>query len=86
MGELKSRFIQAPAGRHPLLSEKLTSSFIMIKHIFWCVHDSQISIYDSKLECSRSVSGIAGALDSALTGASLAPVQNSHSDQGKSCV
>ncbi|KAJ0047691.1 hypothetical protein Pint_15688 [Pistacia integerrima] len=29
---------------------------------------------------------IAGALDSALTGASLAPVQNSHSDQGKSCV
>ncbi|XP_031260478.1 conserved oligomeric Golgi complex subunit 2 isoform X2 [Pistacia vera] len=29
---------------------------------------------------------IAGALDSVLTGASLTPVQNSHSDQGKSCV
>ncbi|XP_044486987.1 conserved oligomeric Golgi complex subunit 2 [Mangifera indica] len=28
---------------------------------------------------------IAGALDSVLTGASLSPIKNSHSDQGKSC-
>ncbi|KAJ0079597.1 hypothetical protein Patl1_24425 [Pistacia atlantica] len=79
--KLKSRFIQAPAGRQsPLVGETRVQFHNDQTHLL-VVHDSQISIYDSKLECSRSE--IAGALDSALTGASLAPVQNSHSDQGK---
>ncbi|KAJ0013349.1 hypothetical protein Pint_21672 [Pistacia integerrima] len=83
--KLKSRFIQAPGGRQsPLVGETRVQFHNDQTHLL-VVHDSQISIYDSKLECSRSVSfrEIAGALDSALTGASLAPVQNSHSDQGK---
>ncbi|KAJ0078514.1 hypothetical protein Patl1_24463 [Pistacia atlantica] len=52
--KLKSRFIQAPAGRQsPLVGETKVQFRNDQTHLL-VVHDSQISIYDSKLECSRS--------------------------------
>ncbi|KAJ0015143.1 hypothetical protein Pint_21768 [Pistacia integerrima] len=52
--KLKSRFIQAPAGRQsPLVGETKVQFHNDQTHLL-VVHDSQISIYDSKLECSRS--------------------------------
>ncbi|KAJ0080565.1 hypothetical protein Patl1_24450 [Pistacia atlantica] len=52
--KLKSRFIQAPAGHQsPLVGETKVQFHNDQTHLL-VVHDSQISIYDSKLECSRS--------------------------------
>lgn len=54
--KLKSRFIQAPAGRQsPLVGETKVQFHNDQTHLL-VVHESQISVYDSKLECSRSVS------------------------------
>ncbi|KAJ0079753.1 hypothetical protein Patl1_24447 [Pistacia atlantica] len=58
----------------------------MIKHIFWWFMIAKFPFMTASLNVHVQFREIAGALDSALTGASLAPVQNSHSDQGKSCV
>ncbi|XP_044477913.1 protein TOPLESS-RELATED PROTEIN 2-like isoform X1 [Mangifera indica] len=52
--KLKCRLIQAPAGRQsPLVGETKVQFHNDQTHLL-VVHDSQISIYDSKLECSRS--------------------------------
>ncbi|KAH9727922.1 protein TOPLESS-RELATED PROTEIN 2 [Citrus sinensis] len=52
--KLKSRFIQAPAGRQsPLVGETKVQFHNDQTHLL-VVHESQISVYDSKLECSRS--------------------------------
>ncbi|KAJ4720993.1 Protein TOPLESS-like protein [Melia azedarach] len=52
--KLKSRFIQAPAGRQsPLVGETKVQFHNDQTHLL-VIHDSQIAIYDSKLECSRS--------------------------------
>ncbi|KAJ0080036.1 hypothetical protein Patl1_24473 [Pistacia atlantica] len=55
----------------------------MIKHIFWWFMIAKYPFTTASLNVHVQFREIAGALDSALTGASLAPVQNSHSDQGK---
>ncbi|XP_041014139.1 protein TOPLESS-RELATED PROTEIN 2-like [Juglans microcarpa x Juglans regia] len=50
----KSRFIQAPAGRQsPLVGETKVQFHNDQAHLL-VVHESQISIYDSKLECLHS--------------------------------
>ncbi|KAB1205517.1 Protein TOPLESS [Morella rubra] len=50
----KSRFIQAPAGRQsPLVGETKVQFHNDQAHLL-VVHESQIAIYDSKLECLRS--------------------------------
>ncbi|KAL5837032.1 hypothetical protein ACOSQ3_014201 [Xanthoceras sorbifolium] len=52
--KLKSRFIQAPAGRQsPLVGETRVQFHNDQTHLL-VVHESQIALYDSKLECSRS--------------------------------
>ncbi|KAJ0013352.1 hypothetical protein Pint_21676 [Pistacia integerrima] len=52
--KLKSRCIHEPAGRQsPLVGETKVQFHNDQTHLL-VVHDSQISIYDSKLECSRS--------------------------------
>ena len=54
MGEAKIKFIQAPAGHQsPLVGETKVQFHNDQTHLL-VVHDSQISIYDSKLECSHS--------------------------------
>lgn len=50
----KTRFIPAPAGRQaPLVGETKVQFHNDQAHVL-VVHESQIAIYDSKLECSRS--------------------------------
>lgn len=50
----KTRFIPAPAGRQaPLIGETKVQFHNDQAHVL-VVHESQIAIYDSKLECSRS--------------------------------
>ncbi|KAK4836419.1 hypothetical protein QYF36_022757 [Acer negundo] len=52
--KLKSRFIQAPAGRQsPLVGETKVQFHNDQTHLL-VVHESQVSVYDNKLECSRS--------------------------------
>jgi len=52
----KMRFIQAPPSRQsPLVGETRVQFHNDQAHLL-VVHESQIAIYDSKLECSRSVS------------------------------
>ena len=52
----KSRFIQAPAGRQSPLAGETKVRFHNDQTHLLVVHESQIAIYDSKLECLRSVS------------------------------
>ena len=52
----KSRFIQAPAGRQSPLAGETKVQFHNDQTHLLVVHESQIAIYDSKLECLRSVS------------------------------
>lgn len=52
----KSRFIQAPAGRQsPLVGETKVQFHNDQAHLL-VVHESQIAVYDSKLDCLLSVS------------------------------
>lgn len=52
----KSRFIQAPAGRvAPLVGDTKVQFHNDQAHLL-VVHESQIAIYDSKVECLRLVS------------------------------
>ncbi|KAB2071693.1 hypothetical protein ES319_A08G240300v1 [Gossypium barbadense] len=50
----KSRFIQAPAGRQSPLAGETKVQFHNDQTHLLVVHESQIAIYDSKLECLRS--------------------------------
>ncbi|XP_041011160.1 protein TOPLESS-RELATED PROTEIN 2-like isoform X2 [Juglans microcarpa x Juglans regia] len=50
----KSRFIQAPAGRQSPLVGETKVQFHNDQANLLVVHESQIAIYDSKLECLRS--------------------------------
>ncbi|XWS65101.1 hypothetical protein CRYUN_Cryun05aG0062100 [Craigia yunnanensis] len=50
----KSRFIQAPAGRQSPLAGETRVQFHNDQTHLLIVHESQIAIYDSKLECVRS--------------------------------
>ncbi|KAK1570484.1 hypothetical protein Q3G72_002623 [Acer saccharum] len=52
--KLKSRFILAPAGRQsPLVGETKVQFHNDQTHLL-VVHESQVAVYDNKLECSRS--------------------------------
>lgn len=52
----KARFIQAPAGRQsPLVGETKVQFHNDQAHLL-VVHESQIAVYDSKLDCLLSVS------------------------------
>lgn len=52
----KTRFIQAPPGRSaPLVGDTKVQFHNDQAHLL-VVHESQIAVYDSKLECLRSVS------------------------------
>lgn len=52
----KSRFIQAPPGRQsPLVGETKVQFHNDQTHLL-VAHESQIAVYDCKLECLRSVS------------------------------
>jgi hypothetical protein len=52
----KSRFIPAPAGRQSPLAGETKVQFHNDQVHLLVVHESQIAINDSKLECLRSVS------------------------------
>ncbi|XP_022745294.1 protein TPR2-like isoform X2 [Durio zibethinus] len=53
-GKKKSSFIQAPAGRQSPLAGETKVQFHNDQTHLLVVHESQIAIYDSKLECLRS--------------------------------
>ena len=52
----KTRFIPAPVGRQSPLSGETKVQFHNDQTHLLVTHESQIGVYDSKLECLRSVS------------------------------
>ena len=52
----KTRFIQAPAGRQPPMIGETKVQFHNDHTHLLVAHESQIAVYDCKLECLRSVS------------------------------